>query len=111
MGTIVWVMVANNAFGGLCVAFVIKYADNILKGFACALATVLASIAAVPLFGFSLGTSFLIGMAVVLGSSLLYGGTIKMEGQWWNSEPELCASFRADAAKTTPMPADGIAFT
>jgi len=28
----VWIMVLNNALGGLCVAFVIKYADNILKG-------------------------------------------------------------------------------
>jgi UDP-sugar transporter A1/2/3 len=30
----VWLMIFNNAIGGLCVAIVIKYADNILKGFA-----------------------------------------------------------------------------
>merc|ERR1719281_254316 len=48
----VWLMVLNNAAGGLCVAFVIKYADNILKGFACALATIVAAVASVYFFGF-----------------------------------------------------------
>merc|ERR1711871_794164 len=55
---IVWLMVANNAFGGLCVAMVIKYADNILKGFACALATICASLASVYFSGFHLGFTF-----------------------------------------------------
>ena len=45
--TAVWIMVVNNAVGGLCVAFVIKHADNILKGFACGLATIIATIASV----------------------------------------------------------------
>ena len=65
----------NGACGGLLVAMVIKHADNILKGFATALATVWATLASVPLFGFSLGPGFIVGMGAVLGSTLLYGGT------------------------------------
>lgn len=95
--TPVWIMVFNNALGGLCVAFVIKHADNILKGFACALATILATLVSVPLFGFELKPTFFVGMIVVLGSTFLYGGTIKISkqaGDYWDSEPSLCAGVR-----------------
>jgi len=97
----VWVMVVNNAFGGLCVAFVIKYADNILKGFACALATIVATLASVPLFGFQLTVSFFVGMLIVIGSTLLYGGTVNMSGDYWNTEPPLCKGIRNSGAKDT----------
>lgn len=95
----VWIMVLNNALGGLCVAFVIKYADNILKGFACAVATIIAAVAAVPLFGFSLGPAFLIGMLVILISVLLYGGNIKVTGDYWNQEPPMCSKFRGETGE------------
>lgn len=100
----VWIMTVNNALGGLVVAFVIKHADNILKGFACALATVLATVAAVPMFGFELKASFFVGMIVVLGSTFLYGGTIKMQGTWWNTEPALCQSARGDDGEEDDAP-------
>lgn len=96
----VWLMVFNSAIGGLCVAFVIKYADNILKGFACALATVIATLAAVPLFAFELSISFFVGMMIVIFSTLLYGNAIKVEGEYWNSEPPLCKSFRSETTTT-----------
>merc|ERR1712037_978780 len=37
----IWYLVVLNATGGLLVAVVIKYADNILKGFACSLAIII----------------------------------------------------------------------
>jgi hypothetical protein len=102
----VWVMVLNNAVGGLIVAGVIKYADNILKGFGAALATVWSAMASVPLFGFCLSPSFAIGTMMVLGATLIYGGTIKVPGEYWAGEPPLCANIRqsnhssANAEKT-----------
>ena len=90
----VWGMVINNAIGGLCVAMVIKYADNILKGFACAVATIFAAIACVPLFGFTLKPVFIIGMVVVLISVLLYGGNIQIQNPYWNQEPPICKKIR-----------------
>ena len=36
-----WYLVALNAIGGLIVAVVVKYADNILKGFACSMAIII----------------------------------------------------------------------
>ena len=97
--SIVWLMVFNNALGGLCVALVIKHADNILKGFACAIATVLASIASVFFFGFHLGLWFASAMVTVIGSSLLYSGTISLgsSGDWWDSEPIICERFRGES--------------
>ena len=92
----VWVMIFNNAIGGLCVAAVIKYADNILKGFATALATVWATVASVPLFGFSISIQFGIGTAMVLLSTLLYGKTVAVKGAFWNEEPELCKNLRKE---------------
>jgi len=116
----VWCMVVNNAIGGLCVAAVrfimlcvcpclffrflisfplptlqvIKYADNLLKGFACALATILTCFVSIPLFGFQLNTSFFFGMVVVFISTLIYGGMIKLPGDWWNKEPQIFSSLR-----------------
>jgi UDP-galactose transporter len=99
--TKVWVMVWNNALGGLLVAMVIKYADNILKGFACALATVLATLLSVPLFGFQIGLAFMAGTGIVVYSTLLYGGTVKMPAatgnpEKWNEEFEVCSVFKGN---------------
>jgi UDP-galactose transporter len=82
----VWAMLTNNAVGGLLVALVLKYADNLLRGFASALATIITSLIAVQAFGFTLGPSFLVGTFVVVASTLLYGNTISLPGSWWNTE-------------------------
>lgn len=66
-------LVILNACGGLLVAVVVKYADNILKGFACSLAIIISAIVSVPLFGFSLSFQFCLGTALVISSIFLYG--------------------------------------
>jgi len=69
----VWFTVAQNALGGLLVAVVVKYADNILKGFACSLAIIITCVASVFIFDFSLSLQFTVGAAAVIGSIFLYG--------------------------------------
>lgn len=66
-------LVGMNATGGLLVAVVVKYADNILKGFACSLAIIISSIISIFLFGFQLSLQFVAGGALVIGSIFLYG--------------------------------------
>ncbi|XP_047472114.1 UDP-galactose translocator-like isoform X1 [Penaeus chinensis] len=65
-------LIVLNAVGGLLVAMVVKYADNILKGFATSLAIVLSTIASVFMFGFVITFQFAVGTAMVIGSIFLY---------------------------------------
>lgn len=67
-----WATVAVQVFGGLVTALVIKYSDNILKGFATSLSIVISSLASVALFNFTLTFSFLMGSGIVLAATMLY---------------------------------------
>jgi UDP-sugar transporter A1/2/3 len=69
----VWYLVCLNAVGGLLVAVVVKYADNILKGFACSLAIIFSAVLSIFLFGFQLSLQFSVGASLVIGSIFLYG--------------------------------------
>lgn len=69
----VWYLVVLQAGGGLIVAMVVKFADNILKGFATSLAIIISAVASVYLFEFRLTAQFTIGAALVIGSIFLYG--------------------------------------
>ena len=60
------------AAGGLIVAMVIKYADNILKGFATSLSIILSTVASVFVFDFVITIYFLIGSALVFFATYLY---------------------------------------
>lgn len=69
----VYFLVLLQAGGGLIVAVVVKYADNILKGFATSLAIVLSCIVSIYLFNFELTTQFAFGTILVIVSIFLYG--------------------------------------
>lgn len=68
-----WTTILCQALGGLIVAVVVKYADNILKGFATSLSIILSCIASVFLFEFVVSGSFVVGAGVVLYATHLYG--------------------------------------
>ena len=66
------VTICIQAAGGLIVALVIKYADNILKGFATSLSIILSTVASVVIFNFVVTRYFLIGSILVFVATYLY---------------------------------------
>ncbi|KZV61700.1 hypothetical protein PENSPDRAFT_592487 [Peniophora sp. CONT] len=67
-----WATVLVQVAGGLATALVIKYSDNILKGFATSLSIVLSFLASVALFEFRITPSFCLGASTVLAATWLY---------------------------------------
>ncbi|KAH9854216.1 nucleotide-sugar transporter-domain-containing protein [Lenzites betulinus] len=71
-GVWAWATVWVQVLGGLLTALVIKYADNILKGFATSLSIVISFLASVALFNFRITVAFVLGSTVVLVATWLY---------------------------------------
>ncbi|KAJ9098051.1 hypothetical protein QFC19_006486 [Naganishia cerealis] len=67
-----WATVLTQVFGGLITALVIKYSDNILKGFATSLSIILSFLASVGLFNYPITPAFVIGSMVVLCATWMY---------------------------------------
>ncbi|CAJ1085646.1 UDP-galactose translocator [Xyrichtys novacula] len=68
----VWCVIFNQAFGGLLVAVVVKYADNILKGFATSFSIIVSTVASIHLFGFHVDLLFTVGAGLVIGAVYMY---------------------------------------
>lgn len=69
----VYSTICLSALGGLVVAVVVKFADNVVKGFATAIALVISSFVSIAILrdsDFSL--MYLVGASIVLGSSFMY---------------------------------------
>ncbi|CAN9515303.1 unnamed protein product [Ophioblennius macclurei] len=70
--SMVWCVICNQAFGGLLVAVVVKYADNILKGFATSFSIVVSTVMSVYLFAFHVDLLFTAGAGLVIGAVYMY---------------------------------------
>lgn len=68
-----WTCIALNAFGGLLVGMVIRYADAVLKDVALGCSIVLSSLVSVYIFNFELNSLFALGIAAVIYAVFLYG--------------------------------------
>ena len=64
------------ACGGLLVAAVIKYADNVLKGLATGVSVVTSTACSMVLFGTPLTTQFGIGAIIILCSVFFFSNDI-----------------------------------
>ncbi|XP_046357850.2 UDP-galactose translocator-like [Haliotis rufescens] len=69
---VVMFLVCLQSFGGLLVAVVVKYADNILKGFATSAAIVISCIASIYFFKFQLSIQFVVGASFVMLAVYIY---------------------------------------
>ncbi|KAF8205615.1 nucleotide-sugar transporter-domain-containing protein [Mycena galopus ATCC 62051] len=92
-----WATVAIQVFGGLVTAIVIKYSDNILKGFATSLSIILSFLASVALFHFRITPSFIIGATTVLCATWMYN---QPPGQ----EPHIAIVAVNGSGRSTPFP-------
>lgn len=90
-GAWAWCTVLMQVLGGLVTALVIKYSDNILKGFATSLAIVLSFLVSVGLFNLSITISFLVGASVVLGATWMYNA----------SEQQKVSSYKSQESEET----------
>ncbi|XP_017147832.1 UDP-N-acetylglucosamine transporter [Drosophila miranda] len=92
----VWYLVLLQAGGGLIVAVVVKYADNILKGFATSLAIIISCVASIYIFDFNLTLQFSFGAALVIASIFMYGYDPSRSG------PKTTAQTTGDEEKLLP---------
>ena len=81
--------------GGILVAVTIKYADNILRGFAQGVAIIVGAVGSHYIFGFELSAVFIVGVGAVLVAVFLYGGP-----------PDLCPSLCGWCCAPVVAPAD-----
>eukprot|EP00339_Tiarina_fusa_P022886 CAMPEP_0117015656 /NCGR_PEP_ID=MMETSP0472-20121206/12467_1 /TAXON_ID=693140 ORGANISM="Tiarina fusus, Strain LIS" /NCGR_SAMPLE_ID=MMETSP0472 /ASSEMBLY_ACC=CAM_ASM_000603 /LENGTH=354 /DNA_ID=CAMNT_0004719505 /DNA_START=177 /DNA_END=1241 /DNA_ORIENTATION=+ len=73
----VWVLVGLQAGGGLLVAAVIKYADNVLKGLATGVSVCFATACSTILFGTPLSGQFSVGATMILTSVYFFSNPMK----------------------------------
>lgn len=69
---IVLSLILIQAAGGLIIAVVVKYADNILKGFATAMSIVLCGALSSVMMGFEPSALFVMGSTMAIGATMLY---------------------------------------
>jgi len=69
-------IVFTSAAGGILVAVVVKYTDNIVKSFATAIAICLTSLLSIPLLGASLNRVFWVGALMVVLSIFNYSSSL-----------------------------------
>ncbi|CAO3699057.1 unnamed protein product [Rhizopus stolonifer] len=67
-----WCVIVNQALGGLLVAMVVKYADNILKGFATSISIILSGFISFFVLDFVPSFLFIFGTFIVILSTILY---------------------------------------
>ncbi|KAK8803690.1 hypothetical protein WA158_001384 [Blastocystis sp. Blastoise] len=101
-----WIAIILLAIGGLIIALVLKYADNILKAFGGSASIILSSIISIYLFDFKVSTLFAIGCLLVSVATVLYSWgapTTKKYQSLATSESQPLLSKKQETNNTTPL--------
>ncbi len=73
---VVWSVIAAQAAGGLLVAMVVKYADNVIKNFATSVSIIASAVISARLFhDVAINIAFVCGSLVVLGAVYAFGAS------------------------------------
>lgn len=88
--------VLTQTFGGLITAIVIRYSDNIMKGFATSLSIIISFLASVVLFAYPITSSFIVGAAIVLLATWMYNQP---------GAPDVASRSTIAVAPGSPIPA------
>ena len=72
--------VLTQTFGGLITAVVIRYSDNIMKGFATSLSIIISFLASVALFSYPITLAFIAGSTIVLAATFMYNTPAQASG-------------------------------
>jgi len=80
---LVWTVVSVQAVGGLIVAVVVKYADNVLKVFATSFSIIISCIISALFFDFRPSLSFCFGTFLVVSATVMYSAPERKSGRRW----------------------------
>ena len=94
--SVVWTVVLLNSCGGLLVAAVMKYADNIVKCFAAALAILSGTLISVPLFHFHPSRLFAVGGLCTISATMLYSWAPTQWPEGWTRAGRKQASLELE---------------
>eukprot|EP00521_Asterionellopsis_glacialis_P015375 CAMPEP_0195303144 /NCGR_PEP_ID=MMETSP0707-20130614/32307_1 /TAXON_ID=33640 /ORGANISM="Asterionellopsis glacialis, Strain CCMP134" /LENGTH=488 /DNA_ID=CAMNT_0040366607 /DNA_START=89 /DNA_END=1555 /DNA_ORIENTATION=- len=103
----VYALVLIQAVGGLLVAAVMKYTDNVLKGLAMSVSVVLSTASSIVLFDTPLTLEFVVGATVVLGSVYLFSNEVPQNrwtaqmGLWWTTATNNTIPFKPSSPMNT----------
>jgi len=104
---LVWLVISFEAGGGLVVAVVIKYADNILKSFATAVSIVTSTIVSAWVFGFVVSKLFVEGSLLVFVAIGLYSRKDAVDGgSSTTASPPPPGSVKAKTSDIAMVPID-----
>ena len=98
---VVWGIVLLNGCGGLLVAATMKYADNIVKCFAAALAIVSGTLLSIPCFDFAPSRLFAVGACFTVLATVIYSWAPKEIPSWVPILGKAVQTRRSDVALET----------
>lgn len=99
--SMVWLCISLHSLGGLAVAMVVKYADNVVKCFATSISIVLSCILSIAFLGMSLSQGFVLGTMLVMCATYMYNTKPAEQKLLGEVHDGLLSPPKADAGSTS----------